>query len=65
MNHNKRLEEQIMTEKIKGLKNCKCIDMDCLPIKTFLTDIINNMSVEVLICPVCGGQIETSNEEED
>ncbi len=52
-----------MTEKIEGLKNCKCIDMDCLPNKVFLTDI-NNKSVEVLICPVCGGQIKTTEEED-
>lgn len=52
-----------MTEKIPGLKNCKCIDQDCLPNRATLTNDDGD-SAEVLICPTCGGQIETEEEEE-
>ena len=46
---------------IDGLKNCDCVDQDCLPNKTFLTNT-EGKSVEVLLCPTCGGQIETETE---
>jgi hypothetical protein len=53
-----------MTEKIEGLKNCTCRDMDCLPNRTYMSNIYNK-SVEVLLCPVCGGQVETYDEKEE
>lgn len=43
-----------MIENIEGLKTCKC-GGDSLPNKTHMTDV-GGKSVEVLICPECGGQ---------
>jgi len=51
-----------MSEEIEGLAFCTCSDQDCLPSIAWLTDV-NRKSVEVLICPTCGGQIKTEAEE--
>lgn len=52
-----------MSEKIEGLKDCKCKDQDCLPNRAYLTDVYGK-SVMVLLCPTCGGQIQTEEGEE-
>ena len=52
-----------MLEEIEGLKTCKC-GGDSIPDKAHMTDV-GGKSVEVLICPECGGQIEFFPEEGD
>ena len=51
-----------MSENIEGLAFCACPDQDCLPSIAWMTDV-SGKSVEVLICPTCGGQIKTEEDE--